>query len=1177
MNNDLRKYLLGQINDPHDLEKIEDRLIEDREFFNQLEIAEEELIEDYVFGKLEKGELDDFRSYFLNVPERIKKINLTKSLHSLAVKENPGGETEEKKGLWLNWFFKPQFAFGVLLLLVFAFGFLLFSDRFTKSDADIALADLFSIYEKERPVESRIVGLNYSPLIVLRGNNENTENQNKKRRIENQLIEQADKNRSAATLNALGIFYLTERKFDEAIAQFENGLKIDPDNSEIYSNLGAAFYEKAGQAKSAEKTEILPKALESFSRAVELDNSRLEAVFNKSLVLQELNLPREAEKSWNEYLEKDNSSKWAEEARKKLAELEKLKTNGFKSKEEILEDFLRAFREKNDSLAWKIHSQTKETTTLRFLPNQLARRFIAAKQKKLPDEAVESLSAIKYIGSLEESETADFFFRDLAEYFQNIKEQDLEKLKRAYDLTEEGFSIFAKSDYENSQKKLEESRDIFTETGNIWDAKSLESWIAHCLLRKGNLAESRRVLDDLTAFSEERNYKWLKAGALDIKAVTFFIENNISEAIKLNREALAISEEISDTYKQQRISTGLAEIYTRIGESAKAFFYLKKNLTADDLYFQSDRQAWRNYIYGSEVFSRLNLPDAAIAFGRENLQLGGEILKNPAVNHNSHLSLSKLYTEKKDYQNALENAEKSLEMALLLNQDSAQKLLLAHSKLQLGHIKRLSGNCGEALLDYDKALDIITQLPDFKIYSYYAKTGKLFCFQTQKNSAAVEREMPEVLKLYEDHRASIAEEQSRNVFFADGQSVYDIAVENSLAKGDEKRAFEFSENSKARSLLDFLTGKAVIKGQEIEYTDTVKSLNFNEIQARMPDSAQIVEFAVLPEKTVVWILKRDDFKTLKVEIKQEELERKVNDYLTALIEEKDEKELIEQKSAELYKLLIQPFAAELDISKEIFIIPDKVLNRLPFASLYDGAKRKYLIEDFTLSSAPSASVFVLASERANLLTNRSEEKIMAIGNPSFDKTENPNLLNLGSAEREVENIARFYSQTAKFTGENATKKIFLRELKKNDILHFAGHYLANKTSLLNSKLLLAETPDEESDLRVWEIAGQKNPNLKLAILSACQTGIENYYNGEGAVGIARFFLAIGVPTVIASGWEVDSDSTAELMTNFHQNRKIKGLTTAKALREAQIEAIKTTDKSPFYWSAFNSVGGFVQY
>jgi CHAT domain-containing protein/cytochrome c-type biogenesis protein CcmH/NrfG len=1174
----LRKYLLGQITEQNDLDLIENRLIEDKEYFNELKSVEDELIDDYVFSELNEVELEGFKKLFLSVPKRVEKIKFTKSLRKIALEENNQSEPLTKKDFFPKWFLKPQFAFGLLLIIVLVGGFLVWIYKSRENGLDNNLADLFSIYEKERPVESRIVGLKYSPLIILRGDEkENTEYKIKKQKIEKQLLEKIDENPTAETFNALGIYYLTQRKFDDAIVQFENGLKINPNNAEIYSNLGSAYFEKAGKSNKEEKLEILPKALESLNKAIEIDNSRVEAIFNKALVLQDLNLPRDAAKTWNEYLEKDKASKWADEARKNLAELENQKTTGFKSKEKILEDFIRAFREKNDSEAWKIESQTKEMTTLRFLPNQLARQFIEAKLQKLPDKAQESISAINYIGSLEESNSADFFFKDLADFYQKAEEKDFPKLKQAFDLSEEGFASIGKSDYENAQTKLEQSRDIFIETGDVLDAKMLEPWIAQTYTRKGEIPKSNKILSELIEFSKEKNYKWLESSGLDIVGANYFINNEFSKALENYQTALKISEKNSDTYKQQRLLVGLLETYIKIGESTKSFFYLKKLLGIDDLYFQSDRQAWRNYIFGSEVFSRLDFMDAAIAYGQENLILGNEVLKNQTVVHNSHISLSKLYAKKKDFEDALENAEKSREIALQLNPDPQQKILLADSEVQIGNIKRQTGNYNEALISYDKALNVYNQLPSFRKDFYAAKKGKLICFQEQNKPDLVERELPEVLELYEKYRTKILEEESRNVFFADEQTVYDIAIDNYLSKGDEKKAFEYAENSKARSLLDFIENKAEVKNTEIKYTDAVKSFSLNEIQEKIPFEVQIVQFAVLPEKIVIWSLSKENFKTFKIDISQTEIEQKVNDYLTTIIGEKDNLEKMNRQSAELYKIIISPIKADLDKNKEIFIVPDKILNRLPFASLFSDENKKYLIEDYTIALTPSATVFVVASEKAASKNESKQEKLLNIGNPAFDQTKNPNLSNLKAAEREVTDISKIYSQATTIRNEKATKESFLREIQKNDILHFAGHYLANETSPLNSRLLLADDKNSEGDLRVFEIAEQKNQNLKLAILSACQTGMEKYYNGEGAVGIARIFLAIGVPSVVASQWEVDSDSTADLMINFHRNRKIKGLSTAKALREAQIEALNSTKKSPFYWSAFNNVGGFTKY
>jgi CHAT domain-containing protein len=78
--------------------------------------------------------------------------------------------------------------------------------------------------------------------------------------------------------------------------------------------------------------------------------------------------------------------------------------------------------------------------------------------------------------------------------------------------------------------------------------------------------------------------------------------------------------------------------------------------------------------------------------------------------------------------------------------------------------------------------------------------------------------------------------------------------------------------------------------------------------------------------------------------------------------------------------------------------------------------------------------------------------------------------------------------------------------------------------------------------------------------------------------MARIFLAVSTPVVVASQWKVESRSTTELMINFHRNRKKNGLKVVKSLRQAQIEMIQNKEfNEPYYWAAFSVIGGFAAY
>ncbi len=317
--NQLRKYLLGQIADEDVLSRIEKRLLTDREFFCELETVEDRLIEDYAGNLLVGKELESFNRLFLNVPERREKIRLTRALCELAREE----KLEKKKnGLFYGWIFSPQAAFGMLILCAVAIGLLIWQFGNKQNETDKLLADLRSIQKKQRPVQARVAGFEYAPFVVLRGTSREDKNQIQKRKIELGLTEAVEKNPNAENLNALGSFYLIEKRFDEAAAQFEKALESSPQNVEIRSNLGASFYEKAKTENSDERLNYLDKSLEQLNKAIELNPNLPDAVFNKALVLQELNRREEAASVWKQYLKKDANSKWADEARANLRFLE---------------------------------------------------------------------------------------------------------------------------------------------------------------------------------------------------------------------------------------------------------------------------------------------------------------------------------------------------------------------------------------------------------------------------------------------------------------------------------------------------------------------------------------------------------------------------------------------------------------------------------------------------------------------------------------------------------------------------------------------------------------------------------------------------------------------------------------------------------------------------------------
>ena len=78
------------------------------------------------------------------------------------------------------------------------------------------------------------------------------------------------------------------------------------------------------------------------------------------------------------------------------------------------------------------------------------------------------------------------------------------------------------------------------------------------------------------------------------------------------------------------------------------------------------------------------------------------------------------------------------------------------------------------------------------------------------------------------------------------------------------------------------------------------------------------------------------------------------------------------------------------------------------------------------------------------------------------------------------------------------------------------------------------------------------------------------------IGLSWAFFVAGIPTTVVSQWSVESESTTELMLQFHRNLKPLSngaISKAEALRQAQLKLL--ADKRyqhPFFWAGFVVIG-----
>lgn len=1074
----------------------------------------------------------------------------------------------------------------ILLILASACGFGAWRAIFHETAHERGLAALRKVYKSSRPVEARITALDkYAPFLQTRGEDAGLIDETAHRRAELLLLDAVETSPGSGSSHALGVAYLADGRIDDAVGMLETSVNSQPKDAAIHSDLAAAYFERAKATAHTPSIVDAAKSLEHAGQSIKLDGSLLSAQFNRALCLQRMNLTTLAREAWQDYLKRDAHSDWSKEAAQNLQVVIDGGA-GEKTSDEVTRDFLAAYQRGDESGAWRIESQTKETITGAMVPFQLIRRCLAAETTH-SREAGDYLGALRFVGELERRRTGDPFFVDLAAFYRAKAKTGYQLLSRAEDSLQRGYRLCLEGRYSEAAAPFESARSQFFEGGDVYEARTTDYWVAYCLAQNGKPKEGLNKLAALASYCSVDGYLWLESQAYSGMATDYAVLGEHSQGIDYDRKALAIASAAGDLYQVQKSSCQLADDYKLFDRFDEALGFNRQSLPARDAYFVSQRQLWRNLSSTVETLYALQLYSAAESFQKE--ALARNRARDPVLTHNAYLRLGQIFASEENFAEAEQYLGLSMEALNRNAADPAVKRLLGESLEQMGDIRKREGDPSGALNYYEHALEAF-RAGGFSIYDYETHKKMLMCDLENNDCSAVEKELPIVLNLFEQNRGVIREEQNRNHFFDVEQDVYDLAIEYEYSRGDAMKAFNYAEFSKARSLLDAVVGGTTAVtdpvGNDIAISASSTPLILSQVVALLKRGQQVVEYAVLRDRLLVWVVTNEGWKLTEQAISAVELQSLVSRYLLALANAEASLRQERELSTRLHDVLFASLETSLNRGGEIAVVPDKFLFKVPFVALLSGTAGRRIIEDYTLLYAPSASVLVHCSDLARQKARRlSDENLLSVSDPSFDVRQHRGLSRLPSAAFEGSAVARFYQNATVLAGADARKALITKVLARANVIQFATHYLTDGFSVRNSRLLLAASPQstagpEDNDLSLPDIQTSRLPRAKLVVLSACRSGIEQYYAGEGLVGLSRAFIEAGVPLVVGSQWPVDSDPTAGLMVNFHRLRRTQGLRTTKALRDAQRGMLMGQDERfrlPFYWAAFFAIGGFAPY
>ncbi|MFL6228575.1 MAG: CHAT domain-containing protein [Pyrinomonadaceae bacterium] len=1182
---EMRRYLLGTL-PADDLPSIEERILTDDSFAEELLACEDELIDDYLDGALTEGESESFIKHFLSTAERQEKLGFAEALRKYAATNSAAAAPQSSLRSWLRSFFASPLVPALSLLLILALGFGAWRVFFYKSDLSRGLLALKTAYASS-PTEARVTVFDASPRGQTRGSNAPRVNEDAHRVAERFLLAAVQDAPDAESHHAIGCLRLAEGNFDEAIREFEAALKLAPNVAQVHSDLGAAYMERAkaeeSDQTSGRSTEDFGRGSGEIDRALALDASLPSALYNRALCHQYMGLAQRAEDDWRAYLQKDSTSAWAAEARRNLAALEERDQRTSFNQGSASESFLAAFRAGDDEAVWKIYTRSHQSSG-----NAVTNALLDAILAGVADGA-ESLRALTYLGELERRRVGDAYVSDLARAYSSVSSQRRARLSAARELRKEGYELFKQARLGDGMQRLVRAGEAFNAAGDTPEALSADFAVAHAATVEPDVEKARALFARVAPACEARGYTWLCAQVLSERAHLSLNLNRYSAALADAAEGLRLSEQVQDTSGTIDSLVQVATIRRLLNDTDGSLTLLRRAIEEARAGGAAPMVNWGLYTAISFNFNLLHLDRAALDYQREALRLALDS-KMPLYVSRSYEYLGETCGRLQLDDEAFDDLRRAYEEGEKVSGQPLGRNMMANASLKLGDLYRLASDEAHAVASYDESIRLYDQL-NFSHYAYAAHKGKFLAYLAAHDDALAAQELSVLLPLFENYREQITEERRRNVFFDREQDVYDLAIDFAGTRlGDAQLAYSYAESSRARTLLDEMRGGGEVSegdGETDVRTTHSAPLTPSEIRDALPADAQILQYAVLGDKLLVWVVNDSGVEMISHPINPQTLSEQIEIVRQQLAGgAAADDEALKTSLRGLYDVLIKPVEARLDRDKLLCIVPDKALSYLPFAALLSPESGKYLVADYRLTVSPSSAVFIESTKSAAERAGRvalTDERLLAVGNPSFDRSAYK-LADLTDAAREATGVADFYRSPRILLDRQAREGAVRIELERADVAHFAAHYVIDPRSSLNSKLLLAKDTGVESHHGRSEGGGLEPRDIyqldlsraRLVVLSACQTGVERQYGGEGAISIARPFLAKRVPLVVASLWPVASDATADLMIAFHRFRREQKLVTAEALRQAQLKMIASGDarlSRPSNWASFVVIGG----
>ncbi|HYI08184.1 MAG TPA: CHAT domain-containing protein [Thermoanaerobaculia bacterium] len=939
----------------------------------------------------------------------------------------------------------------------------------------------------------------------------------------------------ARDLHAAGVGGVIAGKV-RAIEQLREATRQAPAEWTYWNDLSAALYVRGREEGN---THELVQALAAADRGLRLSPRSPDALFNRAIILEGLDLHYHALSAWNAYLQVDGVSEWAREARQRSGALR----DSFRKAPDSLALLNRSHAGDPSVLGPLVASHPEETRRRgeTVLLGRWARERTAGRDR----EADGWLADARTIGGLLRVRRREALLAEAVAAIDDCTSSnckaDLAEAHRMYD---EARQMYAARHVMESLPRFRAAAKLFRVRGSPMSLVA-DYYAANCLEDASDATASSEIEHLLAAAPEK--YAALRAQLCWELAVSRARSGRLALALDAYTEALVSFTGLGERANANRMRDGVASIHAMLGRPIEAW-----KLRSVSLLSYSKNEAFGELQRALELAGRTEAIEghwgaAASLFA---LATDDRLRVNPRTHVNAMLWRALAVHRDGFAQEARRRLTDARRFALSLSDAALRETAL----------EDLAFAEATVVLDSDPAA--AAAILDRYLASHVQRQRTVFLPNAQLERARAARRLSDPESAERFYRAALmsSDTQRRDVFSSGIVDAYfstATAAANELAdlldsRGRKEAAFGVLEQGRGRALLERLAHLTRV---------SAAPLTSEEIRKHLPPRTLVVSYLVLREEMLVFtISKHEGVRATRARAGIDGVQSRIEQLRDCI--DSDDDERANRLAEELHELLVAPIADSIARADTLVLVLDPILESLPFAMLREPGGTR-LVERAALVRAPSASVFA----RGLIHAGSDAAGALVIGNPAFDRTHFPTLEPLPVATREASDVARRYVGTDLLIGERATATRFLRMLPSARLVHVATHAMASRYDPMRSFLLFA--PDSEhSGVVDAEQITRSVCKAELVVLAGCRTAFPAETPSDiGTISLA--FVAAGAQNVIGTLWNVEDEHGAAFSRLLHAEL-VAGVPAAEAMRRAQRWLQRSQPLR--VWSAYTLIG-----